>query len=258
MSDEQVLTEEGSHYEVSLTASQAFVAFVLLLLSLAASFAFGLLIGKGQGDDRMAVRHEAAVVNEAATSPAPRTADLTTAPARRRSALPANEDSRPPLIQESSDPSPMDGARPQAAVDPGPSAAKERTTPTRVTAPSDFQEPPLNPARPESRTTASGERPKTAAAGTAPLEPVAAKPAAAGPSVPYYAQLMSTSDQKAAEALAAKLIDNGFTAAYVERGAGPKGETFRVRIKFPSEVSARAAIDGLKPFSREVWVTRQP
>ena len=65
---EEALTDDQSHYEVSLTAGQAFLAFVLLLLSLAASFAFGLMIGKGQGDPLLA-RKEAAVVNEAPVTP---------------------------------------------------------------------------------------------------------------------------------------------------------------------------------------------
>src|SRR5207247_3554721 len=58
------LAEDQSHYEISLTAGQAFVAFVLLLLSLAASFAFGLMIGKGQAAERLVVRKEPAVDNE--------------------------------------------------------------------------------------------------------------------------------------------------------------------------------------------------
>src|SRR2546425_4259520 len=70
MVSEEVLTDDQSHYEVSLTAGQAFIAFVLLLLSLAASFAFGLMIGKGQADERLVVRKEPAVVNE---GPAKRT-----------------------------------------------------------------------------------------------------------------------------------------------------------------------------------------
>jgi cell division septation protein DedD len=65
---EEALTDDQSHYEVSLTAGQAFLAFVLLLLSLAASFAFGLMIGKGQGDPLLA-RKEAAVVNETPSTP---------------------------------------------------------------------------------------------------------------------------------------------------------------------------------------------
>src|SRR5881628_2475354 len=65
MSEESVIDDQSqSHYEISLTAGQAFVAFVLLLLSLAASFAFGLMIGKGQADERLVVRKEPAVINE--------------------------------------------------------------------------------------------------------------------------------------------------------------------------------------------------
>src|SRR5436305_2029335 len=70
MSDESVVTiDDQSHYEISLTAGQAFIAFVLLLLSLAASFAFGLMIGKSQGDERLVVRKEPSVVTEASAIP---------------------------------------------------------------------------------------------------------------------------------------------------------------------------------------------
>src|SRR5437763_9708243 len=65
MSEEAAtLHDDQSHYEISLTAGQAFIAFVLLLLSLAASFAFGLMIGKGQADERLVVCKEPAVINE--------------------------------------------------------------------------------------------------------------------------------------------------------------------------------------------------
>src|SRR5438128_11513915 len=83
------------------------------------------------------------------------------------------------------------------------------------------------------------------------------RPAEAGPHTePAYAQLLSTTDQKTAEALAAKLIERGFTAAYVERTTSDKGPTFRVRVKFPTETEARAAEPKLKEFSKEVWITR--
>src|SRR5688500_8409393 len=68
--EEQHHTDDQSHYEISLTAGQAFIAFVLLLLSLAASFAFGLMLGKGQADERLVVRRETPVVTEAALAPA--------------------------------------------------------------------------------------------------------------------------------------------------------------------------------------------
>ena len=68
--EEQHTADDQSHYEISLTAGQAFVAFVLLLLSLAAAFAFGLMIGKGQGDERLVVREKApTVVTEAGLVP---------------------------------------------------------------------------------------------------------------------------------------------------------------------------------------------
>src|SRR5882672_8606583 len=69
MVSEDVLHDDQSHYEISLTAGQAFIAFVLLLLSLAASFAFGLMIGKGQADERLVVRKEPAVINEGSVIP---------------------------------------------------------------------------------------------------------------------------------------------------------------------------------------------
>jgi hypothetical protein len=73
---------------------------------------------------------------------------------------------------------------------------------------------------------------------------------------PTFAQLLSTTDQKSAEALAAKLIERGFTTAFVERTTSDKGPTFRVRIKFPSEGEAHAAEVRLKEFSKDVWITR--
>jgi hypothetical protein len=75
-------------------------------------------------------------------------------------------------------------------------------------------------------------------------------------SQPVYAQLLSTLDQKTADALAAKLIDGGFTSAYVERGAGDKGTMFKVRVKFPSEAEAKAAEAKLHEFSKDVWIVR--
>jgi cell division septation protein DedD len=102
---------------------------------------------------------------------------------------------------------------------------------------------------------ASAPQPRAAAA-TPPVSASASgrkQPAGA----PHYAQLLSTSDQKTAEGLAAKLIDHGFTSAYVERGANEKGTIYRVRVKFPSEGDARAAEGKLKEFSKEVWITRQ-
>jgi cell division septation protein DedD len=173
---EQALVDDQSHYEISLTAGQAFVAFVLLLLSLAASFAFGLMIGRGQADERLVVRKEPSVISEGSVVPKK-------APGKIVELGVTNDDFKP-------------------------------------------------------------------AASPAVIDPVATS------AVPTYAQLLSTSDQKTAEALAAKLIDGGFTAAYVERSTTDKGPVFRVRVKFPSEGEARAAEAKLKEFSNEVWITK--
>lgn len=199
MSEEPV-TDDQSHYEVSLTAGQAFLAFVLLLLSLAASFAFGLMIGRGHEADQLLARNSPAIVDEANPAPAKK-------PKERIVELSTPEDTF-------SDAEPV-AAKPQAAV-----SIKEEAPAASAPAP-------------------------------------AAKPAAAGASIPYYAQLLSTTDQKKAEAFAAKLIDGGFQAAYVDRAANEKGTLYRVRVNFPSEQAARAAEARLRTFTRDVWITRQ-
>ncbi len=192
---EEVLTDDQSHYEVSLTAGQAFLAFVLLLLSLAASFAFGLLLGRGQLDERLTARKADSPAVVEAPKPAPKANEVVAK---------NDEDFKPPVLSEE------------------PSVAASA------------------PARP---------------AATEPAA-VTPKPKAATPAVPHFAQLLSTSDQKTAEALAAKLIDSGFTSSYVERTVTPKGTVYRVRIKFPSEEEAKSAEAKLKTFSKEVWITR--
>lgn len=226
MVSDEVLIDDQSHYEVSLTAGQAFVAFVLLLLSLAASFAFGLMIGKGQADERLVVRKEPAVINEGSViaskkndgklvdlgvgnddfkAPAPATA----------SAAPATTASAPAITEGTITPLTESAAAPVTA-----------TASPIVEAP--------KPA------------PKPAAA--AP-KPAAATPVSPGPA---YAQLLVTGDQKTADALAAKAIDHGFMTTYVERA----GTAFKVRVKFNSEAEARANEAKLKEISKDVWFVK--
>src|SRR5438552_28393 len=204
MSDESVaITDDQSHYEISLTAGQAFIAFVLLLLSLAASFTFGLMIGKGQGDERLIVRKEPTVVTEANAipkKPAGKIVELGV----------ADEDFKQPAATKT-----------------------DTTTTVGGQALSPVAAPVIMP------TVTEGQ------AGTPLLH-----------ATPAYAQILSTSDQKTAEALAAKLINGGFTAAFVERGTTDKGMIFRVRVKFPSEAGAHASEAKLKEYSKEVWITK--
>ena len=207
MSEEPV-TDDQSHYEVSLTAGQAFLAFVLLLLSLAASFAFGLMIGRGHDDDRLLAQASPTIVDEAsAVKPAKKAQERVVDLAITEEAF--------------------------SDADPAP----EPTPPVRTA----VQAPP--PVRIEEA--AAEEKP-----------PVAAAPGT-GAAVPHYAQLLSTTDQKKAEAFAAKLIDGGFPSAYVDRTTGEKGMLFRVRVNFPNEQAARTAEAKLRTFSKEVWITRQ-
>ena len=202
---EETLHDDQSHYEISLTAGQAFLAFVLMLLSLAASFGFGLMIGKGQDGDRLVVRKEPAVITEA-------------------SALPKKGDGR--------------------IVELGVTADDFKETATATA--------PVTESVPPPTITEASPAPVVEAT-PAPAPP---PPAPASPAQPAYAQLLSSSDQKTAEVLAAKLIGGGFTGAYVDRATNEKGPVFRVRVKFPSEADARAAEGKLKEFAKDVWIVK--
>lgn len=210
MEELHATADDQSHYEISLTAGQAFAAFVLLLLSLAAAFAFGLMIGKGQADERLVVRKETPVVNEASLTP---------------------KKSEGRIVELG------------VAADDFDEAATDTVAPTAP-------ETTSTPAIIEEAATATTPAPATTTA-----EATVATPPAPALHVTTYAQLLSTGDQKTAESLAARLIDRGFTAAYVERGTTDKGTIYRVRVKFDSEAEARAAETKLKEFSKEVWIT---
>jgi len=224
MSDE-TLTDDQSHYEISLTAGQAFVAFVLLLLSLAASFAFGLMIGKGQADERLVVRKEPAVINEGS------------------------------VIQPKKDRN--DGKIVELPVTSDDFKTKTDTTDTTVTSTA------TAPVVTETTTTSPAPTPATTTA-PPPFDPMLARQVKLPPDVPklgtpapqhptpVYAQLLSTENQKTAESLAAKLIDGGFTGAYVERS----GNAFKVRVRFPSEAEARNAETKLRTYSKDVWIVK--
>lgn len=207
MSEEPV-TDDQSHYEVSLTAGQAFLAFVLLLLSLAASFAFGLMIGRGQGDDKLLANSSPSIVDEANTS--------LKRPQERSIQLGHGE----------------------AAID-----EPEVKAPVR--------KPARSAVAPSVTIREEAAAVKTPEPATRPVPPGAAG------AVPFSAQLLSTTDQKKAEALAARVIDGGFLSTYVDRSTNEKGPLFRVRVNFASEQEARAAETRLKAFSQEVWITRQ-
>jgi hypothetical protein len=220
--EELHVADDQSHYEISLTAGQAFVAFVLLLLSLAAAFAFGLMIGKGQADDRLVVQKETPVVTEASLAPKKTEGQIV------ELGVDSSEFQAPPT--ETAEP---------AATEPAGEPATEASAPTATIT----EEAPV----------AQAAAPTPSVAEATPPATTQQSPSAAR--ITTYAQLLSTGDQKTAEALAAKVINGGFTSAYVERGANEKGPIFRVRVKFDSEVAARSAEPKLREFSRDVWIT---
>lgn len=232
MVSDEVLIDDQSHYEVSLTAGQAFVAFVLLLLSLAASFAFGLMIGKGQADERLVVRKEPAVINEGSVVASKKNdgklIDLGV----------GNDDFKAPA--------PATASAATVTTAPAPTITEGTITPLTESA-----------AAPVTATAAPiAEAPKPIAKPAAPVAEVskpAAKPATVPASAgPAYAQLLVTGDQKTADALAAKAIDHGFMTTYVERA----GTSFKVRVKFNSEAEARANEAKLKEISKDVWFVK--
>lgn len=206
--EEHAVADDQSHYEISLTAGQAFVAFVLLLLSLAAAFAFGLMIGKGQADDRLVVQKATPVVTEASLTPKKSEGRIV------ELGVEADDFQEPEATETTAS-----DAEVTAAV------VEEAPVVTETAGGTPAEQPARTPALPETL------------------------------HVTTYAQLLSTGDQKVAENMAARLIDRGFTAAYVERGSTDKGPIYRVRVKFDSEAEARAAEPKLKEFSKEVWIT---
>jgi cell division septation protein DedD len=221
--------DDQSHYEISLTAGQAFVAFVLLLLSLAASFAFGLMLGKGQADDRLVVQKETPVVTEASVAPKKKAGDIVELGVQNDDFAPADDEAAPATTPDSVTP---DSATPDTATPTGTAAA-----------------PAIVEAAPVAETPKpAAEPPAAAPAVSAPAAPAAAR-------IPHLAQLLSTGDQKTAEALAVKLINRGFNSAYVERGSTDKGAVYRVRVRFDSEQDARANEPKLREFSKDVWIT---
>lgn len=215
--EEHHAVDDQSHYEISLTAGQAFVAFVLLLLSLAASFAFGLMLGKGQADERLIVRKETPVVTEAALMPKKNVGEI---------------------VELGVDDEDFAASAPATTATTAPVTDSAATT-TAVT-------PIIEEEAPAATTTATQPPPTTA---------VAAPPVVQQIAQPHIAQLLSTGDQKIAEALAVRVINRGFNTAYVERGSTDKGAIYRVRVRFDSEAEARAAEPKLREFSKEVWIT---
>lgn len=242
---EEIMSDDSSHYEVSLTAGQAFIAFVLLLFSLAASFVFGVMIGRGQVGDRLVVKKEPTIINEGSPSASGGVNEAKIVelgvPEEER---PESESNATATVEE------------PKIIEEAPAAS---STDSAEAVPENAAEPAADP-QPAAAAPPVEEKPKAAVAAVTPAareeKKGAAAPASAGP--PVYAQVLSTGEARTAESLAARLIDGGFTTAYVERSQAPTGMIYRVRVRFPSEAEARASADRLRAIARtEPWITKQ-
>ncbi|MHB9001617.1 MAG: SPOR domain-containing protein, partial [Thermoanaerobaculia bacterium] len=191
-----------------------------------AAFALGIMIGRGGDADQLVIRRDGGVVTEAAMVDGGKSEEASIVELGVTSTDLSAEEVLDPL------------AVPPAPVTETTTTAQDQTATFEIS-------------------TAATAEPTTAA-------PVAEKPAptpapvATAPAVTHYVQLFSSGDGKAAEALAAKVIDAGFTSTFVERIPGEHGTIYRVRVKYPSEESARAAAEKLKAYVKaEPWVTKQ-
>lgn len=208
---DEPIHDDSSYYEISITAGQAFLGVVLLIASLAAAFAFGIIVGEARGKSNLTERARPPVILEGEASDRGTIVELGVENEPSESGDPATENAtieEPELIEDVPTPStadePASGA-PELTV-PGPAAVPEG--------------PPAS-------------------------------------SVPYVAQILSTTEREPAERLAARLIDAGFSNAYVERVPSDSGMLYRVRVRFSSENEARAAVERLKSYAPgEIWVSR--
>lgn len=200
---EEPIHADSSHYEISLTAGQAFMAVLLLLGSIVASFVFGAIVGTARGEERVA----------------------------GRTAQPLSS------IEE------LDRAPAEAGVrEDAPSSAEPAT---RVDEPSSIVED--ESPRPTVRTLPTSS-PATAAS---------SRPDGELSASPHDAQILSTTESASAEALAARLIEAGFSSAYVARVPRDDSTLYRVRVRFENEKSARDAVERLSAFAPgEVWILR--
>lgn len=267
---EETMADDSSHYEVSLTAGQAFVGFVLLLFSLAAAFMFGIMIGKGQAADRLVVKRDPTVIAESNTvqkAAESRIVELGVPQSDSQESV-SIESEGSEIVPVAEDVAVADVAATTESAAAAPVEAREQPAPPVVAAVEVREEKkaavvtpieePRAELKEERKPAVLAQQPKTKPATTPAAATPRETPRKAAPSAPAYAQLLSTSEATTAESLAARLIDAGFTSAYVERSQGEGGMIYRVRVKFASDADARAASTRLRSVAKtEPWITRQ-
>ncbi|MDX1584135.1 MAG: hypothetical protein R3338_11105, partial [Thermoanaerobaculia bacterium] len=61
---DEPIHDDSSYYEISITAGQAFLAVVLLIASLAAAFAFGIIVGQARAKEQTSTASSTATIVE--------------------------------------------------------------------------------------------------------------------------------------------------------------------------------------------------
>jgi cell division septation protein DedD len=217
--------EPRTHYQLSFTARQAMVFFVVCLLALGLSYFFGLMTGLSDRPAPAAVR----------TPPTP-------APSPGRVAA-----GGPPTPEGPFD-APEAGSRTRLAGEPTPGEA----TPPRVlkTFEDGGAEEPTNPPAPAPSPARVSTR-AAAAAGPAPSAPTAGG---------LWVQVASLASPGEADALVRRLRRRGFHAQTFPAEASAKGRVFRVRVgPYRTEEDAARAADRLRRQERirQTWVVRE-
>ncbi len=216
-------SREPSYYEVALTNRQVLIAFVALLVCLAAAFFSGVWIGQGAPGERGASTVEA----RATPAPDPEIDQLSFFSGREAGA----RASATPALPPTQTPEPT---RAPAIVVPVPAA-----TPTSTPAPAPTAAPTAAPTR------APTPAPTRAAVAEAPSA--------------VFVQVYSSSNGARAREIAAELRKAGFPVVLAEALAGG-GTTFRVRVgPYPSRDQAEQAAVKLRRQHRlDTWVTEAP
>ena len=217
------MPEPRTHYQLSFTARQAMVFFVVCLAALGLSYFFGLMTG---------------------LSDRPGTAAARVTPARTASPVPSAAAAPAP---EGPFDAPEAGSRTRIAGEaPAVAGAAAEGTPVEGTPPAVLQ----------TFEDGGAEEPTPAAAVAAKTPVPAAVPEASG----LWIQVASLTSSGEADALVRRLRRRGYHARIFPAAASPRGRVLRIRVgPYRTEEEASRAAEKLKRQEkiRQTWVVRE-
>lgn len=224
------MPEPRTHYQLSFTARQAMVFFVLCLLALGLSYFFGLMTGLSSGSSKAASRAAALTATAVPTGEAtPAAAVAAEEPA------PAGAEAPPSLtrIAEQASGEPSNAPTAPAVLQTFEDRGAEEPTPTPAPAVAARAVP--TPAR------------------------AAAPPAGKGAATGLWVQVASLTSRSDADSLVARLSRHGYKTQ-ISPLVGPKTRIYRVRVgPYRSEEEARRTTDRLRRQERlpDAWIVRE-